>query len=243
MPRTADTTARGRSRSRTRRPRGAGWRPGRRSILIGVAALVLAGFLAWLLLLSPALVLKSVRVEGTAMLTPEQVTEAAAAPLGVPLARVSERAVGERVVTLPAVAKVNVRRGLPDHLVIRVTERTPIFAVGEGDPVTLVDAEGATFPGRGSPEIVQAEGPMDDPTLLAGVAAVIRALPADLRVEVERVEFTSRDSITVLLKGDREVFFGSADQPEVKGQVALALVRGTSAKHIDVSAPSRPSTR
>ncbi|WP_432559198.1 cell division protein FtsQ/DivIB [Granulicoccus sp. GXG6511] len=218
----------------------------RRRLLLLIAlplVVVVTGVLVWLFAFSSVFVLRDVTVEGTAVLTPEEVLDRAEAPVGLPLARVDERAVGERVAQLPAVREVNVRRNWPNTLDIRVTERAPVFAVGSGDSVLLVDEAGAVFPGPHTADVPEGDGPIEDPRLLSEVATVVQALPPDLRARAERVSFSSHDSISVHLSEEIEVFFGSAEQAELKGEVALALIRGTQAKHIDVSAPTRPSTR
>lgn len=221
------------------------WKAVRRGrlALLAVGVVVVVGVLSWLLLFSSVLALRVVDVRGTAVLTPEQVLHQAEAPIGLPLARVSERAIGERVARLPAVDEVTVRRRPLDKLEILVTERVPVFGVGAGERVTLVDVEGAAFEGPRPDGLPMGEGPLGDPVLLAGASGVVTALPADLRPRVERVSFTSREAITVHLSDDVTVFFGSAEQAALKGDVALALIRGTGARHIDVSAPTRPSTR
>lgn len=221
-----------------------GRRGRRRWIIAGAAALaVLVGVLVWLVFFSSVLALRAVVVQGTSMLTEDEVLAQAQAPEGVPLARVSERDIAVRVAQLPAVDEVTVRRAWPTTLEIRVTERVPVFGLGTGQEVSLVDAEGAIFRGPPPQGLLEGSGPTDDPAVLAGAAAVVQALPQDLRVRAEQVTFTSVDAISVELSDNVEIFFGSADQAELKGEVALALVRGTNAKHIDVSAPTRPSTR
>ncbi|MDO5500151.1 MAG: FtsQ-type POTRA domain-containing protein [Propionibacteriaceae bacterium] len=212
-------------------------------ILGAVAVAVVAGLATWVVFFSSALVLRSVHVEGTAILTQDEVLAQAQAPEGRPLARVNEREIAERVAKLPAVREVTVRRAWPRSLEIRVSERVPVFVIGEGDPVTLVDSAGATFRGPLPEGVPQGEGPTGDPALLADVARVVTALPDDLRAVTQQVTFTSPDAITIQIADDREIFFGSADRADLKAEVAHSLVRGTNATHIDVSAPTRPSTR
>lgn len=213
-----------------------------RSLVLFGSLLLIAG-LAWVLAFSPWLVLRTVTVQGAALVSNEEVETAAQAPLGTPLARVSERAVAERVAVLPAVQLVTVTRRWPATLNIRVTERRPVLVFGTAPAAVLVDAAGATFPGTPPDRVLEARGPLADPRLLIGVATLVQAFPAELRDAAVLVEFTSADAITLQLADDREVFFGSSEQAGLKAEVALALVRGTKAEYIDVSAPHRPSTR
>ncbi|HHV22615.1 MAG TPA: FtsQ-type POTRA domain-containing protein [Propionibacterium sp.] len=236
-----DLRARFATRRGTKKTGGRRWG---RGLKIAVPLVVVAvGVLVWLFGFSSVFALKVVNVHGTSVLTPDEVLNRAEAPIGLPLARVDERAVGERVAGIAAVDEVTVSRRLPDKLEISVTERVPVFAVGNGDQVMLVDHVGAVFPGPRSDDLLAGEGPMGDPELLAEAATVVKALPPDLRARAQRVVFTTSDSITVHLDDDVEVFFGSAEEAEFKAQVAWALTRGTLDKHIDVSAPTRPSTR
>lgn len=217
--------------------------PRRRRWLLVSACLAVTLLLAWLFLLSPVFVLKDVRVRGAQILDPETVTETAAAPMGRPLAGVNEREVAERVAALPAVERVTVQRRWPARLDIVVTERTAVFGLGQGGTALLVDAVGAAFPGPIPDGLIQGEGPVSDPAALAAAAQVVQALPPELHEEVDEVTFRSRDAVSIAFTGERHVFFGSSDDSELKGQVALSLIRGTRADRIDVSAPSRPTTR
>lgn len=214
-----------------------------RVVLVSIAVALVALGLGWVVLFSPVFALKTVAIEGTTLLPVEEVETAAAAPIGLPLARVSERQVAERVAALPAVAEVKVTRTWPSTLRIAVTERRPVLRVGDGDNVMVVDREGAVFRAHPPAGLLEGRGPIEDSRLLAGVAALVESLPPELHNRSVLVEFRSANAIMLRLDDDREIFFGSADQAEIKGQVALALVRGTNAQHIDVSAPSRPSTR
>ncbi len=212
-------------------------------LVIAIGVVVVVGALAWLVFFSSVLAIRTVEVRGTALLTPEAVSTVAEVPLGRPMARLDEREIAERVTTLPPVDRVNVRRAWPSTVVITVTERTPVFALGQGERATLVDATGAVFVGPRPDGLLEGLGPLDDPRTLTAAATVVAGLPIELREQAELVRFTSRDAITIHLQGEREIFFGSAEQIDLKTRVALALVRSTAAKHIDVSAPARPSTR
>lgn len=221
--------------------------PTRRQRLIRALALVVVFLLVlgigWVVYFSPWLVVRNVSVQGTSVLSADQVEDAADVVLGHPLARVNERAVGERVAALPAVDRVTVNRRWPSTVNIRVTERRPLFHVGHGPDAVLVDRVGVTFRAIPPDGVLEGRGPSDNPRLLADVATVVEALPAELLDAAVRVDFTSADAITVRLTEDKDIFFGSAEEARAKGEVALALVHGTHAKHIDVSAPGRPSAR
>lgn len=209
--------------------------------LVGVFLVVIG--ISWLVFFSPLLVVRNVTVQGTAILVGDDVKDIADVPFGIPLARVDERAAGERVAALPAVDRVTVIRRWPSTVNIRVTERRPLVHIGAGPEAVLVDPHGATFKATPPDGVLEGRGATDDTRLLAGVASVVEALPPELREAAVLIEFPSADAVTVRLTEDRMVFFGSAEDARIKGEVALALFHGTHADHIDVSAPSRPSTR
>ncbi len=215
-------------------------RPGRtrRLIALGVALVVVIA--AIVVLFTPAFALRDVEVRGTAILTPEEVTEAADAPMGRPLLRVSEGEIAERVAALTPVAEVEVRRVVPDRLLITVSERRPVFVLDHGQEQVLVDHEGIAFaPARAEADLVTAKAPAD-PATLEAIATVVTSA-GDL--PVERVEAASPDSVTLFLPEDRRIIAGSAQDADLKIEVARTLLESTDAKFIDVTAPNNPSTR
>ena len=94
-----------------------------RRVAIGAGAGAAVGLVAWLLLFSPVLAVRTIAVRGTTRLTPAQVRAAADVVRGTPLARVDEAAVVRRVEALKQVAQVRVTRGWPSTLRLQVVER------------------------------------------------------------------------------------------------------------------------
>lgn len=219
----------------------------RRLLVSGILALVVILLLGtgWLVWFSSVLALKQVTVTGTSLLTPQEVTTAAGAPIGRPLARVAEQPIADRVARLPQVQQVKVVRRWPTSLAIEVTERQPAYVIARDDRWLLVDRDGIGFVSLAErPEkLIEVQTPLTDPRALAQVAQVTTTMPEELVGQVQRVEMPGPDSIKVMLQGDRQIFYGSGNDAEIKGQVASALVRATKAKWIDVSAPGHPATR
>ncbi|NYI72101.1 cell division protein FtsQ [Naumannella cuiyingiana] len=228
-----------RDERRRRRARGRA-----RRVVIIAAVLLVVGVLGYVVGFSPALVVRQVTVEGTSVLTPAQVGEAAAIPQGTPLVRVSESVIGERVAALPAVRRATVSRELPGTVRIVVTERTPVLVTATEEGPRLVDADGAAFPpGDKVPDdlpVAAVQG--GDPRLLASVARVAGALTPELRDRGRELRASSRDDITLVVDGRPDVFFGSSDDAELKAQVATALL-SQKGRTIDVSAPGNPVVR
>ena len=105
-------------------------RPSGKSVLFAVlGAAILAG-MAWALLGSRLLVVRSVRVIGAGpTVSAAQVLAAAHVPHGLPLIRVDTGAIAHRVEQLRQVQYAKVSKDWPSTVVITVQPRTPVFAV------------------------------------------------------------------------------------------------------------------
>lgn len=217
----------------------------RRGVLLALLVLLVAGA-AWLVGYSDVLAVRTVQVEGADDAVSAAVLEAAAAPVGVPLARVDTAAVAERAGQVPEVATVEVTRAWPHTLRLTVTPRVAVALLQTPEGWRLVDGSGAVF---GAPE-----GPLDTlPTIVAAstkageqarVAAVevSASLPASLAASVARVEAGSPVDVRLVLRDGRPVTWGSAEDSARKAEV-LAVLLATPATAYDVSVPDRPTVR
>lgn len=199
-----------------------------RRLLRAAAALGPALLLGWLLLASPLLAVRSVAVTGTVRLTTLQVQTAAAVVPGTPLARVDTAAVVRRVAALAPVAQVEVSRGWPSTLRVRVVERVAVAGIATGGRITLVDATGVPFapvpvlPAGIVRLQVSRPGPTD-PTTRAALA-VLAELPQPLRGRLLILRAASPVSVTLLLRDGRQVLWGGSGDAQRKGQAAEALL-------------------
>jgi cell division protein FtsQ len=219
------------------------WARRRRALrLTGIAAVALAplALLAWVLLMSPLLAVRTVAVSGTTRLSPEQVRVAADVVRGTPLARVDASAVVRRVQSLRAVADVRVTRAWPSTLKLQVIERKPVVWVSAKSGVTLVDAAGVPFAAAATrpPNIVRLQvahpGPKD-PTTRAALD-VLAVLPQPIRGRVAIVRAASPSSVTLVLRDGRRVLWGGVDDTALKAQAAEALLKMPGSVY-DVSRP------
>lgn len=214
-------------------------RHGRRSALT-LTGLLGLGVVAWVLLSSSLLAVRTVVVTGASGLTAVDVRLAAEVERGVPLARVDAAAVVHRVGALPAVASVRVIRDWPSTLVVQVHERVPVVGMVTEQGVVLVDAGGvpfgsvATLPAGLVRLQVFTEGPTD-PTTRAALA-VLAELPPRMRARVGILRAASPSSVTLVLRDGRQVLWGGPGQPAQKSAAAEALLAmpGT---FFDVSRP------
>ena len=209
------------------------------ALAVVVALVALAVWVVWF---SSLLSVREVRVVGAVDVSADAVRTAAAVPAGVALARVDVGGITARVAQIPQVASVEVRRGYPDVLVIVVTERAPVAVTREGSELVYVDATGARF---GSTTVAPQGMPFvaaSSDQALQSAAAVVAALPAQLRSTVTAVSAHSRDDVVLRLPDGATVQWGSADQSDRKAAVLAALVHVRAASY-DVSAPDLPTSR
>lgn len=217
-----------------------------RPYLIGLAALVVLGGLAWLVAFSSVLGVHDIKVEGAQSLNEERVVREAAVPAGEPLARLDTDAVAARIEEMPRVAEASVRRSWPRGLTVEVRERETVAVIKDNGRLRGVDETGEAYrtyrtAPNGVPTIELERGADDPGTVLAEAAAVLGSLDDDLAGRVSGVEATSIDSIDLLLGNGDRVRWGSADESERKGTVLEALLE-TPARVYDVTTPDHPAT-
>ena len=76
----------------------------------------------------------------------------------------------------------------------------------------------------------------------AQVATELAQSDAEIFSQLKSISAKSRDSIELRLKGGKAVAWGDAELTEEKATTLAALLT-VSARHYDVSAPERPTTR
>jgi len=150
----------------TRRPAPAGPpRMGWKAAFFGLVVIAIAAAVAWALLGSRFLIVRSVQVTGTGpTVSRAQVIAAAQIRPGLPLIRVNTSAVAHRVGAIRQVQSAQVSRDWPHTIVIAVKLRTPVFAVAAPGGYALVDAFGVDLQNS-------ARRPKGFPLLLVGSAA------------------------------------------------------------------------
>lgn len=210
------------------------------------AALAVLSLVAWVLLASPLLTVRTVEVTGTRLVPAAEVEALVDDARGVPLARVGTSELQQRVERLTVVHDATIQRSWPSTLRVVVAERVPIAVVPAEGRFEVVDDEGVVL-------AVHDEAPEELPVVQVDVGAAggrtvleavetLRALPGEIRDQVVTVSAATRDSVTLTLANDSEVFWGSADESEQKVAVLRVLLQ-TSASVYDVSAPDTPVTR
>lgn len=206
-----------------------------------VALVVFLGYVGWF---SPWLTAQRVDVQGTDLLTVEEVTQAAAVELDVPLLRQDLGGIEARVRELPQVRDVSVGTEFPDTVVIQVTERQVVFQRELDGKVEWIDAEGVVFERtkHESKDVLQVSTDTTEQRLLTDIATVVAALPDDVAEKVRSFRADAVDQIEFRLSGDRSVIWGSAEESDLKAEVLSALL-SVDADVYDVSAPRHPTTK
>lgn len=215
-----------------------------RVLVVGVLV-VLLGAGVWLVGFSPVLAVERVQVTGAEVLDPAAVEQTAAIQPGTPLARLDTGGIEQRVAALAPVRRVEVVRQWPSGVTIRITERTPLYAVrqNQAEGYLLVDRDGVAYTAVPAVPKGLLVVSADSAELLPEIAAVVAALPDELRSSVKGVSAKTRDSIQLSLTEDRTAIWGSSDRSDYKADVLMALLHARKGKVYDVSAPDWPAVR
>lgn len=236
-----------------------------RKLLYTVSALaIIAVLYVVLVFFSPLLATQKITVRGASLLETTQVEQKLEPLRGVPLTRIDEKKVRELLGQDNVIRSVQVESRPPHELVVTLKERTAVAVVKQGDTYHTVDSDGvsllesATQPDTSVP-LVRFSG--DDPQTSAEfhtISTALSAMPSELLAQVKEASATSTSSITLTLRDNTTVQWGTAEESELKAKVLLSL-RQAIAKRAqeeksseaqtqkvtvyDVSAPRVPVTR
>lgn len=213
-------------------------------VVLGLV-LTLAAAAGWVVLESTLLSVRSVQVTGASRVSPAEVLAVADVAPSTPLARVDTDAVAQRVRALVAVRAVTVSRQWPRSVHIVVQERVPAAVQRRGSSYLLIDPSGVAFDTvrkrpKGLP-LVTAPAAAGIPAFRAALA-VLTSVPEAVRGQLLEVRAASPDQVTLRLRHDRTVVWGSPERGDRKAAVLLALMSRRASVY-DVSAPDAPTTR
>ena len=236
-----------------------------RKLLYTASALaIIAVLYVVLVFFSPLLATQKITVHGASLLETSQVEQKLEPLRGVPLTRIDEKKVRELIGQDNVIRSVQVESRPPHELVVTLKERTAVAVVKQGDTYHTVDSDGvsllesATQPDTSVP-LVRFSG--DDPKTsdeFHTISTALSAMPSELLAQVKEAGATSTSSITLTLRDNTTVQWGTAEESELKAKVLLSL-RQAIAKRAqeeksseaqtqkvtvyDVSAPRVPVTR
>ena len=155
------------------------------------------------------------------------------------MARLDAGGATARIMLLPWVGSVEVRRGWPSDVILAVVPRIAIatqLGTGRG-----VDSSGLAFDAPG-PLAENLPAIDADGVGLVAAVTVWQSLPAPLLAKVVGISASTRDDVELVLKSGAKVLWGSAEQGELKAQVLAALLQRRAGVY-DVSAPELPTTQ
>jgi len=227
-----------------------------KAVFFGLVAVAIVAAVAWALLGSRLLVVRSVQVTGTGpQVSRAQVLAVARVPAGLPLIRVNTAAVAQRVDGIRQVQSTQVSRSWPSTVVISVRLRTPVFAIAVQGGYALVDAYGvdvrdsARRPPR-LPLLQLAAGAAGTggaaglsslrPVARAG-AAVLSELPPAIARRVAVVSAPTPSEVSLELANGVVIVWGDSSRAAEKARELTLLMR-THARRYDVSAPGTAVT-
>ena len=217
-----------------------------RYVLAAVAVVALLVSSVWLVFFSATLQVQKVEVVGNDLLSDARVREMADLPMGEQLALVDLDRADARVGSLAEVRSVDVTRAWPDGVRIEVVERTAVAVVDISGRLRGLDADGVVFreyrtAPKGMPRIRPGAAAGTD--ALKEAATVVSALPEDLAARVDHVEVATVDQITLVMRDQRRVMWGSAEESALKARVVDRLLAAQEASVYDVSVPGNPTVR
>lgn len=224
------------------------------ALVLAVVA-VIGGCIA--LYSSSLFTIRTVEVVGAAHVSPAAVRSLARVPAGATLIRFPSDAVAQRVSANPWVASVSVSRVFPSGMRIRITERTPIAVLDNGQTLWLIDGSGMVI----APPTTETSGTLpvirDVPGLdpkpgrrtvsepLLNALKVLTGISRPLAATVRTVSAPSVDGTVLLTSAHVEITIGEAIDLPTKDSLARRILAEQKGKvvAIDVRVTDRPTWR
>ncbi|MFJ3030507.1 cell division protein FtsQ/DivIB [Rothia terrae] len=201
---------------------------------------------------SPLLAVRTITVQGAHLLSEDYVQQQLSDLDGVPLTRVSEQDVQNRLGENSILRGVTIESHPPHELVVRLQERVPVAVVEQDKKFYLVDSDGVQL---GTVDSVEDAGV---PLIGGGLDAihkdsfgpitqVLASLPSSLISEVSETKADSSSTITLKMKDGSTVMWGTSSESELKAKVLISLREALSESGgvdtYDVSSPLHPTTK
>ena len=222
-----------------------------------VAWLAAAGTLIVLVLavlgigLSPALNLRTIDVVGVRTLNAHAVEQSLSGHKGTPLMLLDTNEISRQLAEFPRIRSYSLEVIPPHTLVVHIVERDPVGVIQQQNVFTVVDAANVALSSSktrpaGYPLItVSGVTPGRAPSSgFSAVISVLDALPDTVRSQVDTISATTKDNVTLTLRGSgASVVWGSSEQSDVKAAVLADLLASQPGKKIyDVSSPQVVTT-
>lgn len=199
---------------------------------------------AYLVMFTPLLGVRSVEVIGAKEISKEAVLKAAAIENGTPMVRLDADEAAARVAKLPRVFEVVVERSWPSTVEIIITERAPVAVLRAGAEVHLVDNTGLDYAKvssvpTGLPTLAMSNVRPDDPATKAAVT-VLGAIPKQLKAQVTMITAKTQGDVRMTLADGRVIKWGDARDNARKAAVLAPLLTRPGTTY-DVATPDFPT--
>ena len=214
------------------------------ALLLAVAAVFLLGLMA-----SPIFAIRTFVMEGNVYTSAESVKEVRGILKGTSIFTADTTRARRVLLEDPWVADVRITTHFPSRVVVEVSERVPVvWYVGADGKARMVDARGkviAVLAGWPT-KYLQVKG--TGPDVVAGASAddayraaaqLVLALPDELRPKVTALDLSPAGELSMVLKGDTLVRFGTPTGLQDKLVAVVVLLRRQDPRTIaviDVSA-------
>lgn len=222
-----------------------------------VAWLVAGGTLLVLVLgvvgvgMSPALDLRTIRIVGTESVSAKAVEHSLSGHKGTPLMLLNTSEISQQLAQFPRIRSYSLEVMPPHTLVVHIVERNPVGVIQQQGVFTLVDAANvALSSSKTRPAeypLITVSGITPGSALSPGFSAavsVLDALPTTVRSQVDTITATTKDNVTLTLRGSgATVVWGDSGQSDLKAAVLADLLASQPGKKIyDVSSPQVVTT-
>ena len=229
----------------------------RRRLLVGVASLLLAVALVWVMFWSPLLRVRDLKLSDAQRTTLREIEEVTGLLDGDQnLLLMSTGGVESDIETLPWVESAEVDRTLPGTVKVRLVEREPALVLSLGAARWTIDIDGNVLATgeaeEGLPVLAGVQVDELEPGIqlrteeAVGALRAFRGLPRNVRRQVAAVFAPTIERISFALEGGTVIRFGAAEQLDAKNEVLRALFEdlgsdGGGVAYIDVRVPTSPA--
>ena len=204
--------------------------------------LVIVGIVTWWALYqSRWFLIEEVKIAGVKRLNQQTIMQAAEVQLGQPVISANRSEIYKRLQKNPQVKSVQVERGWPHSVLIKVTERYPVAAAIGRSGFNLIDDEGM-LAGRSPVKPKKFRIISAKPNTPAMKSAVQIAIAIPAKWKVAKITAENSNSVIVQLIHGQTIAFGSGDQAKLKVKVVGSLIINNY-RHINVSTPLSPTVR
>ena len=215
----------------------------------GIAAVLLLGIGSLAFVRSPYFAADHLAVEGASRLARERVLELAGVVPGENVLTFDTAAAERRLEADPWIASALVRTDLPDTIVVRIAERTPVGTIRTDRGWETLAADGVLVatPAR-RPHLPAISSAVPGGVTATLGARLLGAMDPGLRSEVGGLTVGVDGMVRLLLRDGVTVFYGPPGEAEAKAQALEALLlwerqERARVEQIDVSVPGAPTAK